>query len=60
MTADSYYVCTVCGHFWASPFPPDDRRCENCARVHVTTSVRTVDEAMDASERILAYREASA
>ena len=51
MPSDRYYVCTACGHYWS--FPPDDRRCENCAQRGVTTSVATFVRAQDTSERIL-------
>jgi hypothetical protein len=50
---DLYYVCTACGHFWSSPHPPDDRRCESCSRVHCVTSVGNLGEAEAASQRIL-------
>jgi hypothetical protein len=51
--SDRYYVCTACGHFWSSPYPPDKRRCESCAQVRVTTAARDLYDAEWQSQAII-------
>jgi DNA-directed RNA polymerase subunit RPC12/RpoP len=51
--SDTYYVCTACGHFWSSPYPPDDRRCESCSVRGVTTSARDMYDAEAKSQHVI-------
>lgn len=46
---DRYYVCEDCGHYWSSPFFPDD--CENCRR-HCLVEAADLEDAEDASEAL--------
>jgi hypothetical protein len=50
---ERYYVCTACGHFWLSPYPPDDRRCESCSRVKVTSEARDLADAEEKSQQVI-------
>jgi hypothetical protein len=49
---ERYYVCSMCAHYWLSPYPPDDRRCESCARVGVVSSFDTLERAELASDSV--------